>query len=428
MLSPKYKNLNLENQKMKKILFVVICFGLVAMSVFAQTSSRPRVVPSPTPPTVRDDSSNQNKRPPVLLGDKKNNVPTTAGNTDETPAVDDEVIRIETNLVTFPVSVLDRDGRFISGLQKQDFQIFENGVEQKIDSFGSVEVPFTVVLLIDVSPSTQYKITEIQDAAIAFVNQLRRDDKVIVISFDERVHLLSRATNDRYALRDAIQRAQFGDGTSLYEAVDLVINQQIRNIEGRKAVVLFTDGVDTTSRRATFESTARETEEVDALFYPIRYDTYSGMNNGGGNGGGTYPLPRRGGGGGGILGDILGSIIINGGNNGGGRSGRFPRGGGGGSAGSSRSEYETGRRYLEELAQNSGGRMFEADANNNLDAAFSGIAEELRRQYTLGYYPETVGQKGDRKQIRVRVKRPNLVVRAKNSYIVGENDNKFAGK
>ena len=132
-----------------------------------------------------------------MIGDKKNNQTQTPTATEETPVEEDEVIRIETNLVTFPVSVLDRDGRFISGLQKQDFQIFENGVEQKIDTFGSVEVPFTVVLLLDVSPSTQYKIDEIQNAAITFVNQLRRDDKVIVISFDERVHVLSRATNDR---------------------------------------------------------------------------------------------------------------------------------------------------------------------------------------------------------------------------------------
>lgn len=416
---------------MKKILFAVICVGLLGISAFAQRSSRPRVVPSPEPPTVNNDSSNQTKRPPVLIGDKNNQTQTPTA-TEET-SVEDEVIRIDTSLVTFPVSVLDRDGRFISGLQKGDFQIFENGVEQKIDTFGSVEVPFTVVLLLDVSPSTQYKINEIQDAAISFVNQLRRDDKVIVISFDENVHVLSRATNDRYALRNAILRAQFGDGTSIYEAVDNAINQQLRSIEGRKAVVLFTDGVDTTSRRATYQSTVRETEEVDALFYPIRYDTYSGTNGGYGNGGGSIRYPRRRGGNnsgiGGILGDILGGIVIDDDNNGG-RGGRFPRGGrGGGSAGSSRGEYDTGRRYLEELAQNSGGRIFEADANNNLDAAFSGIAEELRRQYTLGYYPETVGQKGERKQIRVRVKRPNLVVRAKNSYIVGETDNnKFAGK
>ncbi len=391
----------------------------MGISVLAQSSGRekrPRIVTAPVPPPSTD-SSNPNNRPPVLIGDKKTTQ--TSNTAEEPPVEDDEVIRIETNLVTFPVSVLDRNGRFISGLQKQDFQIFENGVEQKIDSFGSVEVPFTVILLLDVSPSTQYKIDEIQDAAITFVNQLRRDDKVIVISFDERVRVLSSATNNRYVLRDAIRQAAFGDGTSLYEAVDLVINQQLRSIEGRKAVVLFTDGVDTTSRRATYQSTMRETEEVDALFYPIRYDTYAGMQ--GGNGGGTYPQRRTGGG---TLGDLIG-IILGGGNIqiGG---GNYPSGGG--SAGSSREEYETGRRYLEELARNSGGRIFEADTTYNLDAAFSGIAEELRRQYTLGYYPETIGQKGERKQIRVRVKRPNLVVRAKNSYIVGENNNKFAGK
>ncbi len=419
---------------MRRFLFVAICAGLLGISAFAQRGVRPRVVTSPEPPTINNDSSNQTKRPPVLLGDKKNNQTQTPAATEDA-AVEDEVIRIDTSLVAFPVSVLDRDGRFISGLQKQDFQIFENGAEQKIDTFGSVEVPFTVVLLLDVSPSTQYKINEIQDAAISFVNQLRRDDKVIVISFDERVRVLSRATNNRSILRDAILQAQFGDGTSLYEAVDTTINQQLRGIEGRKAVVLFTDGVDTTSRRATYQSTVRETEEVDALFYPIRYDTYSGMSRGNG-GGGSMRYPRRGGnngGFGGILGDILAGVIIDDDDNGGGfprgggrRGGRFPRGGGG-TAGSSREEYETGRRYLDELARNSGGRIFDADSTNNLDAAFSGIAEELRRQYTIGYYPEAVGQKGERKQIRVRVKRPNLVVRAKNSYIVGENNSKFAG-
>jgi len=99
---------------------------------------------------------------------------------------------------------------------------------------------------------------------------------------------------------------------------------------------------------------------------------------------------------------------------------------GGGGNGSSRAEYEKGKKYLEELAQNSGGRNFEA--NNDLNAAFSGIAEELRRQYSLGYYPEKVGVTGERKQIRVRVKRPNVAVRAKTSYIVGESDKKLAGK
>ncbi len=408
---------------MRKILFVFVCFALLGSSILAQSNrvQRPRVVTSPTPPTIQNDSpnQNQNKRPPVLTGGNNSQTQNqTTNNTDDSAAIEDdnEIIKVETNLVTMPVSVLDRDGRFISGLQQPDFQIFENGVQQKIEYFASVEQPFTVVLLIDVSPSTQYRIDEIQDAAIAFVNQLRQDDKVMVISFDERVHVLSPVTNNRNVLRNAIRQANFGDGTSLYEAVDSVINRQLRQIQGRKAVVLFTDGVDTTSRRANYQSTIRDAEETDALIYPIRYDTYQGGGLGG-IGGGNYP-PQRRGGNTGSLGNIIG-IILGGGN-------VQIGGGGGGSTGSSRSEYETGRRYLEELARNTGGRNFEA--RNDLTAAFSGIAEELRRQYSIGYYPEKAGQKGERRQIKVRVMRPNLVVKAKNSYIVGANDNKLAGK
>jgi Ca-activated chloride channel family protein len=397
---------------MKKFAVVFIWLGLLGISVAAQTqrASRPRVVSTPTPQT-NIPSEPSVKRPPVLIGDTKSNNQTQTDNAPEQIGEDDgEVIKVETNLVTMPVSVLDRDGRFVSGLRQQDFHIFENNMEQKIEYFASVEQPFTVVLMIDVSPSTQFQIEEIQNAAIAFVNQLRRDDKVTVIAFDERVRVLSPPTNNRSVLRNAILQAQFGQGTSLYDAVDDVINRQLRQIEGRKAVVLFTDGVNTTSRRATYQSTVKETEEIDALFYPIRYDTYTDMQSR--NGGSNYPQGDNIG-----IGGIIG-IILGGGNV---QIGGNQRTG----AGSSRAEYETGRRYLEDLARNSGGRTFEA--NNNLDAAFSGIAEELRRQYTIGYYPEVAGQKGERRQIRVRIQRPNLVVRAKNSYIVGGNDKKVAG-
>ncbi|MER3633000.1 MAG: hypothetical protein C4325_13310, partial [Blastocatellia bacterium] len=185
----------------------------------------------------------------------------------------DEEIRVETNLVTIPVSVLDRNGRFVSDLQKNDFQILENGIQQKVEYFQTVEQPFTVVLLIDVSPSTQFRIDEIQDAAIDFVNQLRPNDRVMVIAFDERVHTLTEPTNNRVRLRQAIRQARFGDGTSLYEAVDYSLNRVLRTIAGRKAIVIFTDGVDTTSRRASYQSTVADSEESDALIYPIRFNT-----------------------------------------------------------------------------------------------------------------------------------------------------------
>lgn len=414
---------------MKNVLTALGVAAISASAILAQTTTtvRPRVAPSSTP-AIKSDTQNSSQQPvgpPVLKGGgvRPSTVPTPL--TSSSPATQDaenEVIKVETNLVTMPVSVLDREGRFISGLQQRDFKLFENGVEQKIDYFQSVETPFTVILMIDVSPSTQWQIEDIQRAAEAFVNQLRPTDKVLVISFDERVRILSTVTNDRYQLRNAIRQSRFGDGTSLYEAVDHVLAQQLSQIQGRKAVVLFTDGVDTTSRSANYQSTVRDAEESDALFYPIRYDTSRDMNPGGYGGGGGYPPVRRQRGV--TWDDILGSIIT---------GGSLPpvygrRGGRRGSAGSSQEEYDTGKKYLETLAQNSGGREFEADSVNNLDAAFSGIAEELRRQYSIGYYPDKVGQVGERRSISIRVSRPNVVVRAKNSYIVGQTDRNLAGR
>lgn len=387
----------------------------MTVAAVAQTdrSTRPRVATTPAPPVLvnapyKDSAPSE---PPVLIGGSKK--PTPASTATPPPAKDDdEVIRIETNLVTMPVSVLDRDGRFISGLGQQDFKIFENGVEQKVDFFESVEQPFTVILMIDVSPSTRFKIDQIQNAAITFVEKLRPSERVMVIAFDDNVRVLSPATSDRNMLRNAIRQAEFGDGTSLYDAVDYAIDNQLRYIQGRKAVVLFSDGVDTTSRRANYDSTLRETEELDALFYTIRYDTSNDMNGGGGSG---WPQSRRKA----TIGDILAGILMGGGVN---------IGGGGNARGQSSAEYAKGKQYLQMLAQTSGGRAFEAQSIYNLDAAFSGIAEELRRQYSLGYYPDAVGKIGDRKQIKIRVMRPGVVVRAKTSYIVGQSNRTLAGK
>lgn len=407
---------------MRKFAVAILCCGLLAFPVFAQwgKGTRPRVVTSGTPSTDtnQDDSvtdtnqTNQTKRPPVLTGNG-GKVQSSEQTSTETASVEDEheVIRVETNLVTFPVSVLDRNGRFLSGLKQSDFQIFEDGAEQKIEYFASIEQPFTVVLLLDVSPSTAFKIEEIQDAAISFINQLRPEDRVIVMSFDERVRVLSRATNNRAALRDAIRQASFGDGTSLYEAVHQAMSRELQNIEGRKAIVLFTDGVDTTSRMSNYQSNVREAEEADSLIYTIRYDTSQDMAGSGG--GRSYPTGGNSGGGS-VIGAILGGILSGG-------NVRIGTGGGRvGGGGSSRADYEKGRQYLEDLSRTSGGRAFDARSLTNVDAAFSGIAEELRRQYSIGYYPEKSGDIGQRKQIKVRTNLQGAVVRAKSSYIVGQ--------
>ncbi|HEX8637305.1 MAG TPA: VWA domain-containing protein [Pyrinomonadaceae bacterium] len=309
---------------------------------------------------------------------------------------DEDVVKVETNLITMPVSVYDRNGLYIPNLRQADFKIFEDGVEQEIAYFGTAETPFTVILLIDVSPSTEYKIDEIQQAAIAFVDQLKPQDKVMVIQFDERVSVLAEATGDRQKIYKAIRRTNFGGGTSLYDAVDFSLGRRLDKIEGRKAIVLFTDGVDTASTGASFESTVREAEESEAMIFPIYYNTFL-ANRGIGTGGVMSTPPTLG----------IPPII----------------GGGQSTAGMS-AEYTRGRAYLNELAAATGGRMFRPDSTpGGLTAAFEGIAEELRRQYNIGYYPQKEGKQGERRQIKVRVNRPNLVVRARDSYIVGAAKN-----
>src|SRR5207237_4218253 len=260
-------------------------------------------------------------RPPILGGTNRdpNEQKPTAPQKDAGPEEvgEGDVVKVETTLVSIPVSVMDRDGKYIPNLTKEDFHVWEDGAEQKVAYFASTDKPFTVALVIDTSASTRYKIEEIQDAAIAFVNQLRPDDKVVVVSFDDKIRGLDRApTSDRNALRNAILQTRIGSGTRLYDAVDQVINQYFSHIEGRKAIVLFTDGVDTTSKHATYESTVRDAEELDALIYPVEYDTSGDMGIWGGGwpgGGGS----RRG-----------GSNYPNGGGNYPNGGGNYPNGGG----------------------------------------------------------------------------------------------------
>ena len=419
---------------MRKIVAVSLLLSLllaIALPLSAQ-ESRPRRVgqtsaggsaPQPNPATTTTAPAPTQNRPVLRTGTTTttSNQPATGSKAPtstkyEPEEVDEgDVVRVSTSLVSIPVSVMDRSGRFIPNLRQQDFRIYEEGVEHEVAYFATVEKPFTVALVIDTSASTRFRLDEIQDAAIAFVNQLRREDRVLVVSFDEEVRVLAEATNDRYRLHDAIRRTRTGGGTRLYDAVDLVINQRLNRESGRKAIVLFTDGVDTTSRRANYQSNMRDAEELDALIYPIQYDTYNDMAGGGGGGGGSWPprYPQRRRSSGGILADILGSIITGGGGS------VIIGGGGGGSPGTSPEDYRRANAYLNDLASKTGARLYRADTTHDLSQSFAFIAEELRRQYSLGYYPKSQAQAGQRRQIKVRVNRPDLIVRARDSYIVG---------
>src|SRR5829696_2523933 len=349
--------------------------------------------PAPTKPPVLGGANNPNNRQPQAQKDQAPAGP------EEVDAGD--IVRVNTTLVTIPVSVMDRDGRYVPTLQKEEFRIWEDGVEQDVAFFQSVDKPFSVVLMLDTSPSTQFRLEDIQDAAISFVNQLRSDDKVMVVSFNDDVKILSEFTTDRNRLQRAIQRSKTDDGTRLYDAVDMVINQQLSRVQGRKAIVLFTDGVDTTSRRASFESNIMDAQELDALIYPVQYDTSQDMNAG------NIPVGRPID----IWGQILGGIFGGGGgmHRGG---GGYPRG-----RGTGRGDYEFAEQYLRELANSTGGREYRADSLQNMSYAFANVAEELRRQYSIGYYPKRPPQAGQRRQIKVRARQPNLAVRARDSYI-----------
>jgi VWFA-related protein len=324
-----------------------------------------------------------------------------------TDASDDnngEIISVNTNLVTIPVRILDRKNRFIGGLAKENFKVFEDSVEQEIGYFTNEEQPFTVALVLDMSYSTTFKIDEIQGAAIAFIGQLRSQDQVMVISFDEEVHTLCEPTSNRKRILDAIMSTRVATGTSLYEAVDLTMNDRLRPIEGRKAIVLFTDGVDTTSRMSHDLENLRDASELDALIYPIRYDTFSDVQSMKNK---VVNLPRP------IPNSIPPVTTQN----------TFPVSivGTTGDKGTTPDEYARAGEYLDQLAFRTGGRIYVADTFGNLNAAFAKIASELREFYSLGYYPKNEGKPGKIRRIKVRVDKENVVVRARDSYVVAKN-------
>lgn len=337
-----------------KVGTLLLCLSLaVAVSALAQTLPRPAESQDETK-LAQQSSASSSKQGDELAGD---------------------VIRVDTNLVSFPVTVMDRGGKYIADLRREDFSVYENGVEQQVAFFAPVEQPFTVVLLLDTSISTKFKLKEIQDAAISFIDQLRPEDRAIGVTFNSQLRVLNRMMRDREGLRRAIRDISFGPGTFLYATVDVMLNRLFRRLPGRKALVLFTDGVDTlyipfhdTQRRATFATNMRDAEEADVLIYPVQYNTFEDM------------LPGA----------------------------RDPR--------ELRKDYDVASKYLTGLANKTGGRLYQANDAGALKEAFSAIAEELRRQYSIGYYPKEASTKARERKIKVRVNRPGVVVKAKESY------------
>ena len=295
-----------------------------------------------------------------------------------------EVVRVSTDLVTVPVMVKTRAGGYVPNLQVEDFRVYEDAVEQQISHFETIDKPFTVVLMLDISDSTRIELQDIQNAAVAFLKQLRPDDRALVVAFDKQVVRLTPIIGDTRLLSDAINKAKAGGGTALYDAIDTVISSYLKAASGRKAIVLLTDGIDTSSVRTTYDSTAALANEQYALIYPIQWNTpdnFLGRQLARGDNtaviGVTYTTPK---------GESL------------------------------RQAYTRGTEYLRLLARTSGGRFQQAEKLKSLERSFAQIAEELRQQYELGYYPRNRAASRRKRRIKITVRVPDTIVHARSSY------------
>jgi VWFA-related protein len=305
-----------------------------------------------------------------------------------------DVIKVDTTLVSVPVVVSDRDGRYLPGLKAADFTLFKDGVQQKIEFFASTEEPINVALLIDTSHSTEPVIDDIRQAAERFVKLLGPQDKAAIVSFDYATHVLSHFTTDSKRLKEAIKQAEIPGpfGTTLRDAVYQTVNEEFATVTGRKAIIMLTDGKDVGSRMST-DDLLYSLQEKDVMVYSVFFKTGQQFRQGMGGGrrgrmfGGRFPGsdpfpvgrsdPRRGQ-----------------------RSGRA---------------NERAEEFLTELSETTAGRLYPSDTSQ-LKQTFELIVDELRHQYHLGFYPPDETTPGEIHELKVKVSRADVSVRARSSY------------
>lgn len=284
------------------------------------------------------------------------------------PQPAEDALKISTSLVDIPVSVFDKDRFFVPGLTNEDFQIFENGVLQKTEYFADTEQPFTVVLLLDLSGSMQRNIQEIKAACLAFIDKLKPNDKITVITFNEEIRVLNRDMTDREALRKEIKKLSAPQlGTLLYPAVETVSARFMSRINGRKALILFTDGIDMTRTmiggvepRSNYRTSLQEAVKSSSLVFCVQY---------------TNESPAT--------------------------------------ANQSQLLKYVANDYLDDLAKLTGGRVF----SGGLSRSFLSVAEELRHRYSIGYYPELPAKRNEIRKIEVKLNQPGFMINAREFYI-----------
>ncbi|HKP72188.1 MAG TPA: VWA domain-containing protein [Pyrinomonadaceae bacterium] len=379
----------------------VAAFGQWTQTTQQDVRQRPRRVgtssaptPSPVPPPA-----NETKTPPRQSS-------AAAEEVDE-----DDVVRVDTQLISVPVTVTDRAGRPLTNLRAENFAVYEDGQPQRVSNFVASDAPFEVALLLDTSGSTRAEVGLIRHAANAFIDALRPGDRISIIAFNTQedgatklatVELMTHLTDDRDALRQAIESIGASNGTPFYDALERVASEVFREpprptLRGRRALVALTDGVDSASEADYAEVRAR-LRQTGVLAYFIQVNTEDFVEDRlmrDCQDDGRLSLsrvqlqryrkifdPRA------DTADYANFCQM----------GPFER------MQISRSLYQLARQEMQELAKDSGGKTFNAADLRDARAAFAQVAADIGKQYSLGYYSTNKTRDGRYRQIRVEVR------------------------
>lgn len=322
---------------------------------------------------------------------------------------DDEIIRIETQLITVPIVVADKNGRPILGLKKENFAIYEDDKRQEIAFFSLTDAPFEIALLLDTSGSTRNELSLIRRAALNFISSLRSEDKVAIVAFESTIKedrqvavskVLTKLTNDRSRLEAALAEMKTSNGTPYYDALIKIANEVFdqenkENLPRRRAIVALTDGVDSVSMADFTEATER-IQQKGLVTYFIQLDTRDFFEEG-------------------LLQDCQTATKFSTAQlrryyaQFGAQSkveknfdfcslGYFER------LAISKKLYEMADYEMQKLAKQSGGKVFPVADINEARAAFKQIAEAIGTSYTLGYYPSNNKSDGSYRKIRVEIR------------------------
>jgi VWFA-related protein len=323
-------------------------------------------------------------------------------------------ISVDVKMVSMLAAVRDKHGHLVNNLNKDDFVVEQDGHPQTITYFAQESnLPLTLGLLVDTSMSQRRVLDQERSASHAFLDHVLREDKdkAFVIHFDYEVELLQDLTSSRQKLEaslDALGEPEFaqtggggsgggsssgggrgssgrgGGGTLLYDAVYLASNELMKKQQGRKALIILSDGVDRGSKE-TLQNSIETAQRADTLVYSILFADKEGYGNGGGYGGG-----HGGGGGGGM---------------GGGGHRRYPQ-----------ESRPDGKKVLEQISRETGGRFFEVSKKQSIDEIYTALDEELRNQYGLGYVPDKADIAPGYHKIHVTVKQKDFVVQTREGY------------